>query len=135
MRAKSKGATREQHDFDRNYLVGICQKWDVGKCQKIYVGKCPRKLMMLENLQIFKLKNDLEKNTMLENYQVSFCESWLRVCVLQRVRGKFKFFLPNSTLSRHHALARRSRTLSARLFGMVSNQEGARRSSCSRPEI
>ena len=43
----------EQHDFDRNYLVGICQKWEVGKCQKTVVGKCPRKLSLLENVRNF----------------------------------------------------------------------------------
>ena len=43
----------EQHDFDRNSLVGIGQKWDVGKCQKTVVGKCPRKLPLLENVRIF----------------------------------------------------------------------------------
>ena len=43
----------EQHDFDRNYVVGICQKWEVGKCQKTVVGKCPRKPSLLENVRIF----------------------------------------------------------------------------------
>ena len=46
-------APMEQHDFDRNYLVGICQKWEVGKCQKTVVGKCPRKPSLLENVRNF----------------------------------------------------------------------------------
>ena len=48
-----KTSTFEQHDFDRNYVVGICQKWEVGKCQKTVVGKCPRKPSLLENVRNF----------------------------------------------------------------------------------
>ena len=48
-----KTTSGEQHDFDRNYLVGICQKWEVGKCQKTVVGKCPRKPSLLENVRNF----------------------------------------------------------------------------------